>query len=152
MSATSKASPNFAGIIGETSNNSGEACPACGQVNASATCAVAAEAEQGDGPAASSAASSAVADGIAKTSAVSTTATLDYAAAASDTVAVAVGPYGAAAAGPNGVAVVGPDGASASSNAANSSSTAVNGAGAERRIKPRETRQKAKSLDAKPVE
>ena len=73
MSATSKASPNFAGFIGDTSNQNGETGPDSGQVNAAATCAVSAEAEQGDGPAASSAASSAVADGIAKTSAVSTT-------------------------------------------------------------------------------
>ncbi len=141
MSSTSIGSP---GAIGESTNdvikknhpaaggteNDGEndvvGLPAVDRsTEVVATSSVAAEAEQGDGPAAASAASSASGNGVVQTSVVSASASSDYAAAASDTVAVAVGPYGAAAAGPVGVAVVTHDGASAASNAANSCSTTV---------------------------
>ncbi len=105
-------------------------CPACGRVAPiGATSAVSAEAEQGDGPAAASATSSAVGEGVAHTSAVSVVAAPNYAAAACDFGVVAVGPAGASAASQVGVAAVGPGGVAATSNAANSSHVAVNGDG-----------------------
>jgi hypothetical protein len=115
---------------GETLELNDSRCPTCGRAGQlGATSAVSAEAEQGDGPAAASATSSAVADGIADTSAVSVVAAPNYAAAACDFGVVAVGPFGASAASEVGVAAVGPSGAAATSNAANSSSVAVNGNG-----------------------
>lgn len=106
---------------------SGKPCPTCGGIgNMTATSTTSAEAQQGDGPAASSASSSAVSDGAVKTSAVSTCVGSDYAAAACEFGAVAVGPYSAAAASQVGVVAVGSTGAAASSNSANSNCVAVN--------------------------
>ena len=110
----------------ETLELAGGSCPTCGRLGQlGATSAVSAEAEQGDGPAAASATSSAVGEGIVETSAVSVVAAPNYAAAACDFGVVAVGPYGASAASQVGVAAVGPSGAAATSNAANSSSVAI---------------------------
>ena len=105
---------------------SGETCPTCGRASDfGATSTVAAEAQQGDGPAAASASASSVMDGAAKTSSVSVVVGADYAAAACEFGAVVVGPNSAAAASQVGVAAVGPAGAAATSNSANSSSVAV---------------------------
>jgi hypothetical protein len=111
---------------------SGKPCPTCGAIgNMAATSTTSAEAQQGDGPAASSASSSAVGDGAVKTSAVSTCVGSDYAAAACEFGAVAVGPCSAAAASQVGVVAVGSTGAAASSNSANSNCVAVNDDSAE---------------------
>lgn len=91
----------------------------------SSTSTVAAEAQQGAGPAASGASASAVGESVARTSAVSVSVGGSYAAAACEFGVVAVGPHSAAAASQVGVAVVAPHGASATSNAANSSQVAV---------------------------
>jgi len=121
---------------GSRADNSGEknfaqtdsdSCPVGGRIgDFGATSAVAAEAQQGDGPASASASASAVTESAAKTSTVSSTVGQNYAAAACEYGAVAVGPTSAAAAGKSGVVAVGPGGAAATSDAANSSSVAVN--------------------------
>lgn len=105
---------------GSTSQNSGEKnyaetagkeCPTCGRNAAfSATSAVSAEAEQGNGPAAASASSSAVSESAVQTSAVSVCVGTEYAAAACDFGAVVVGPNSAAAVGKTGAVAVGPTG------------------------------------------
>lgn len=106
---------------GSVSDNSGEknfaqvpcdSCPSCGHpLSLSCTSAVSAEAEQGDGPAAASATSSAVSGSMVSTSAVSVCVGGDYASAACDYGVVAVGPSSAAAVGRFGAVAVGPTGA-----------------------------------------
>lgn len=112
---------------GSTSNNSGDnnyaqtsgkECPTCGRAAGfSATSAVSAEAEQGNGPSAASASSSAVSESAVQTSAVSVCVGTEYAAAACDFGAVAVGPNCAAAVGKTGAVAVGPAGMQVSGRA-----------------------------------
>jgi len=90
------------------------------------TSSVAAEAQQGDGPAAASASGSAVGENSTNTSAVSVVVGPYGAAAASDIGVVVVGAQGAAAACEMGAVSSGPSGVAASGNGANSSIVAVN--------------------------
>jgi hypothetical protein len=104
--------------------------PTHDQVQASgqivATSSVSAEAQQGDGPAAASASSSAVGP-TTDTKAVSVVVGPNGASAACPFGVVVVGPQGAAAASEVGVATVGPAGAASASNAANSSRAVIDG-------------------------
>jgi hypothetical protein len=92
---------------------------------------VAAEAQQGDGPAAASASGSAVGENSTNTSAVSVVVGPYGAAAACDIGVVVVGAQGAAAASEMGAVSSGPSGVAATGNGANSSIVAVNGNSAD---------------------
>ena len=94
-----------------------------------ATSSVAAEAQQGDGPAAASASGSAVGESTVESRAVSVVVGPEGAAAACELGVVVVGPQGAAAASAIGVASAGPHGAAAAGNGANSSSVAIDSDG-----------------------
>jgi len=90
------------------------------------TSSVAAEAQQGDGPAAASASGSAVGENSTNTSSVSVVVGPYGAAAACDLGVVVVGAQGAAAACEMGAVSSGPSGVAATGNGANSSIVAVN--------------------------
>ena len=96
-----------------------------GSENFGGTSACSAEAEQGEGPAAASATSSAVGDQDTSTTAVSSVASSDYAAASCPIAVVAVGPNSASAASEAGTVSVSPNGAAAATPAANGSKTAT---------------------------
>jgi hypothetical protein len=94
-----------------------------------ATSSVAAEAQQGDGPAAASASGSAVGQSTVESRAVSVVVGPNGAAAACEIGVVVVGPQGAAAASEMGVASAGAHGAAAAGNGANSASVAIDSDG-----------------------
>lgn len=120
---------NYAEVTPEEENESGE--KKASKPGFAASTSVAAEAEQGDGPAAASASSSAVGD-TPSTSVVSVVVGKDYAAAASNVAVAVVGPHSASAASEIGAVAVAPDSAAATCNAANGSRVAIrNGAPAK---------------------
>jgi len=93
--------------------------------DAHTTSAVNAQAEQGSGPAASGATTSATSMGNSRTSSTSAAVGEYGASAASDVGVAAVGPSGAASASEVGSTSVGPEGGAAASNAANSTTVDV---------------------------
>ena len=99
-----------------------------GSPQLAATSSVAAEAQQGDGPAAASASGSAVGTTSVASRAVSVVIGPHGAAAACELGVAVVGPQGAAAASSIGVASAGPSGAAAAGNGANSSTVAIDAA------------------------
>lgn len=98
------------------------------QPQLAATSSVAAEAQQGEGPAAASASGSAVGETNVASRAVSVVIGPHGAAAACELGVAVVGPQGAAAASSIGVASAGPGGAAAAGNGANSSTVAIDAA------------------------
>lgn len=113
------------GSVGATSGEKNHAKaspkPTSNPAEFAATTSVAAEAEQGDGPAAASSSASAVGKNSPSTKVATVVVGKDYAAAASEAGVAVVGPNSASAASKIGVVAVGPDGAAATSNAANGS-------------------------------
>lgn len=101
--------------------------PPHGSSNLGGTSVCSAEAEQGEGPAAASATSSALGENGGAVMAVSSVASMDYASAACPVGAVAVGPFSAAATSEVGSVSVSPSGAAAAANAANGTKAVAKG-------------------------